>query len=69
MATPEEIRTRELENLRNRSEQASLPIPVFQFEALPAELVKAFPKMDVWLRQQNLRLIEHTKKLNVIRAV
>lgn len=66
MATPEEKKERELRNLNNRSGEASVPIPDFQFDPLPPEMVKAFPSMEGWLKRQNSRVAEHWKKMNVI---
>jgi hypothetical protein len=66
MATPEEQKARELRDLNNRSGEAALPIPDFQFESFPPEILKAFPSMEGWLRRQNGRIAEHWKKMNVI---
>lgn len=66
MPTPaEELKTAALTGIKNRSEAPLLPVPPFQFEPLPPELVKAFPSAAVWLRSQNVRLIEHSRKTNV----
>lgn len=63
--TPEEQKTRELKDLKNRSEQASIPIQPFQLEPFPPSIVKAFPDMEAWLKRQNVRLIDDNKRLNV----
>lgn len=69
MPTPEEIKADAIRGIVNRSGPGPLPLPPFQFEPLPVEIVKAFPAMTVWLRTQNTRLIEHNRKQNVVLTV
>lgn len=53
-----------IKQLGNRSEIKAPPQPAFELSPLPPEIVRAFPKMEDWRKQQNQRLAEHAKKIN-----
>ena len=53
-----------LEKLANRSEIQGPPAPAFELDALPAEVVRAFPKLGDWQKAQNQKFKEHALKLN-----
>lgn len=48
--------------------ELTLPVPVFQFSALPSRIVQAFPELRDWLVQQNIAFAKHTDKLNTLQA-
>ena len=53
-----------LEKLANRSEIQGPPAPAFELDALPAEVVRAFPKLEAWQQAQNQKFKEHSLKMN-----
>ena len=54
----------ELEKLGNRSEIQGPPAPAFELDALPEEVVRAFPKLAAWQQAQNQKFKAHALKMN-----
>lgn len=62
MAAPEAVR-----QLGNRSEgDGNLPIPKLELSPLPPEIVRAFPALKEWEKQNNARLADWTAKMNTV---
>lgn len=57
----------ELKRLANRSEEGGRqPIESFSLSELPPEIVRAFPSLVEWRKENNRRLQEFVKKMNVV---
>ena len=52
------------EKIANRSTIQGPPAPAFELDPMPAEVVRAFPKLAEWQRAQNQRFKEYSLKLN-----
>lgn len=54
----------EILKLKNISTAQSPPVPGFELEPLPVEIIRAFPKMEDWRKKQNKRFADYTLKVN-----